>query len=276
MQPPSAVGWSDRMSTASDLRPDQATEPLVLPVEVVRVAKVSPSMVRITLAGERLHGFAARGADQWVRIFLPREGQRLPVLPTSEQWWPETCAIPEPIRPIVRNYTVRRSRPTVGELDIDIVRHGDTGPGTRWAGRARVGDRIGILDQSTTYTPQPNSPWRLLLGDESALPAIGSIVEGLPAGVRAIAFVEVPSPLDMQHFESASDLTVHWLPRTSDLRVGARVLTALRGTRLPDGCPYVFLSGEQRLVRNARRLLVGGRGYDRMAICFMSYWRLGQ
>jgi len=263
------------VSTESVLRPTLATEPLALPVEVIRVAQVSPSMVRVTLSGERLLGFASRGADQWVRIFLPREGQRRPVLPATERWWPETCAIPEPIRPIVRNYTVRRSRPTAGELDIDIVRHGECGPGTRWAGRVRVGDRIGILDQSTTYTPPPYLPWRLLLGDESALPAIGSIVEGLPAGVRAIAFVEVPSPLDTQHLESAADLTVHWLPRTPGLRVGVRVLTALRDARLPDGCPYVFLSGEQRLVRNARRLLLAGRNYDPKALCFMSYWRLG-
>jgi len=247
-----------------------------MPVEVVAVGDVSPNMVRITVAGTGLGSFPARGADHWMRIFLPQEGQAEPVLPISDQWWPETCAIPEPIRPIVRNYTVRRVRPADAELDLDVVRHGDNGPATRWAGRVRVGERIGILDESKTYTPPPDPPWRLLIGDESALPAIGSIVEGLPTGCRTVAFVEIPSPTDEQNLDTASDLTVHWLPRTTAERVGTRVLTALHEAALPDGCPYVFLAGEQRLVRNVRRHLVGHRGYSRAAICFMSYWRLSR
>lgn len=267
------------MSSAPDVLADpepvlKNTAPLTTPVEVVRIERITPNMVRITVAAEALRQFDVKGDDQWMRIFLPREGQHEPRLPTTEQWWPEICAMPEPIAPIVRNYTVRRVRPASAELDIDIVRHGDIGPATRWAGRARVGDRIGILDQSTTYAPPPDAPWRLLLGDESALPAIGSIVEGLPAGIPAVALVEIPSPPDMQELHTAADLTVHWLPRRPEERAGSRLLATLPDASLPRGCPYVFLSGEQRLVRNVRRHLTGERGYARAAICFMSYWRL--
>lgn len=247
-----------------------------MPVEVVRVSQVSPSMARITVASQGVQTFTVEGADQWIRLFLAQEGQRELVLPVTERWWPEICAMPEPIRPIVRNYTVRQARPSDGELDVDVVRHGDSGPATRWAGRAQAGDRIGILDQSSTYRPPPQAPWRLLLGDESALPAIGSIVEGLPVGARAVALIEIPTPHDIQQLDSRGDLTVHWLPRAAGERVGTRLLTAMQGATLPDGCPYVFLAGEQRLVRNARRHLVGWRGYDRAAICFMTYWRLGR
>lgn len=264
------------MSAAAGLRSELVTEPVALPVEVVRVRPRRPSLVRVTVAGEALHGFRAEGADQWLRIFLPPEGQAEPVFPTTAQWWPETCAIPESIRPIVRNYTVRRARPGDGELDIDIVLHGDTGPGTRWARQASVGDRIGVLDQSTTYAAPPDAPWRLLIGDESALPAIGSILDGLPAGTPAVAFVEVPRPQDIQPLDSAADVTVHWLPRRPHERVGSRILAALPEATLAAGSPYVFLAGEQRLVRNARRHLVGARGYPRAAVCFTSYWRLGR
>lgn len=269
------------MSAGTGVHPAQAgpaqAQPRAIPVRVMRVVPISPSMVRITLASDDLRHFSVEGADQWLRLFLPRAGQREPVLPSTEAWWPEICALDERIQPIVRNYTVRRVRPFQGELDIDVVRHGDSGPATRWAGRARVDDRIGILDQSTTYQPPLDAPWRLLLGDESALPAIGSIIEGLPPGSTAVALVEIPSPNDIQGFETAADLTVHWLPRSGDQRVGSRILHALQSElALPGGSPYVFLAGEQRLVRNVRRHLVGAWGYPRESICFMSYWRLGR
>lgn len=252
------------------------TPRLALPVEVVAVRPVTPAMVRITVAGEGLRGFAAEGGDQWLRLFLPAPGQDRPVLPRTADWWPEVCRIPDGVRPIVRNYSVRAVRPTAAELDIDIVRHGDAGPGTRWAGRAAPGDRLGVLDESTTYDPPPDTPWVLLLADESGLPALGSIVEGVPPGATVIAYVEVPSGADTQDLTSPGQLTVRWLPRADDELVGTRLLAELGAAELPPGTPYVWLAGEQRMVRQARRHLVGPRAYPKGAVCFMSYWRRGR
>ncbi|MGH3500323.1 MAG: siderophore-interacting protein, partial [Nocardioidaceae bacterium] len=117
-------------------------------VEVVRTRTVSPHMRRITLGGG-LADFAPQGADQWFRLFLPRAGQEEPVLPVTEKWWPEVLAMPEATRPTVRNYTVRAARP--GEIDVDVVLHGDEGPASRWARIADAGDRVGIMDQGVTY-----------------------------------------------------------------------------------------------------------------------------
>lgn len=252
------------------------TAPLAMPVEVVAVREVTPAMLRITVRGDGLRGFAPEGGDQWLRLFLPLPGQVEPVLPTSVDWWPEVCRIPEAVRPIVRSYSVRAVRPEAAELDIDVVRHGQSGPGTRWAGHVVPGDRLGLLDQSTTYAPPAGTPWQLLLADESALPALGSIVEGLPGGTPAIAYAEVPTADDVQELTSAAALTVHWLARQPGDAVGISLLAALQQATLPPGTPYVWVAGEQRMVRQTRRHLVGERGYPRAAVCFMSYWRRGK
>lgn len=244
--------------------------------EVVGVRDLTPAMVRITVAGADLRTFTAEGGDQWLRLFLPRDGQSEPLLPQTDDWWPEVCRLPEDVRPIVRNYSVRAARPAAGQLDIDVVRHGQGGPGSRWAGTVKAGDRVGLLDQSTTYAPPPGTPWQLLLADESALPALASIVAGAPAGTRLLAYVEVPSAADVQELGTAAAPTVHWLPRAPGDVVGGRLLAALAAADLPDGTPYVWLAGEQRLVRQARRHLVGDRGYPRDAVCFMTYWRRGR
>lgn len=247
-----------------------------MPVEVVAVGELSPSMVRITVRGDGLREYPAEGADQWLRLFLPLPGQDEPVLPTSEDWWPEVCRMPEAVRPIVRSYSVRAVRPGAAELDIDVVRHGEGGPGTRWAARVAPGQRLGLLDESTTYAPPTGTPWQLLLADESALPALGSIVEGLPAGTSALAYAEVPTAEDVQELASAGNLSMHWLAREPGEAVGARLLAALQQATLPPGTPYTWLAGEQRMVRQARRHLVGERGYPRATVCFMSYWRRGK
>lgn len=249
---------------------------VAVPVEVVRVREVTPCMLRITVSGEDLHGFPAEGGDQWLRLFLPLDGQVEPVLPTTLDWWPEVCRLPEAVRPIVRSYSVRAVRPGAAELDIDVVRHGERGPGTRWARRVAPGDRVGLLDQGTTYWPPAGTPWQLLLADESALPALCSILESRPAALPTIAYVEVPTPLDVQDLPDDADLTVHWLARRSGEDVGTRLLAVLQPAGLPAGTPYVWLAGEQRMVRQARRHLVSERGYPRAAVCFMSYWRRGR
>jgi NADPH-dependent ferric siderophore reductase len=119
------------------------------------------------------------------------------VLPTrADDWWPQIVAMPDEIRPWVRNYTVRHLRPELGELDIDFVVHGDTGPASGWAQRARSGVWVGLLDQTAPYDPPAGTRWQLLVGDETALPAISAIVENLPDGTDAQAFVEVPTPAD--------------------------------------------------------------------------------
>src|SRR5690606_37099673 len=163
-------------------RPRKAVRPdaPALLAEVRDARQVSPHMRRITLGGPDLADFAARGADQWFRLFLPRDGQQAPRLPVTRNWWQETLDMPEDTRPLVRNYTVRAARPEVSEIDVDFVLHGDSGPASRWAGRAEAGDVVGVMDQGVMFDPPADAAWRLVVGDETAPPAVAGIPDHTP------------------------------------------------------------------------------------------------
>ncbi|MQA01714.1 MAG: siderophore-interacting protein [Streptosporangiales bacterium] len=258
-------------------RPRKLARPATtaLLAEVRSAEQVTPNVRRITLGGPALADFARRGADQWFRLFLPRDDQAEPLLPSTVDWWPETLAMPDDVRPLVRNYTVRAARPELPEIDVDFVLHGDEGPASRWAGRAVAGDRVGILDQGVTFDPPATADWRLVIGDETALPAVAGILAESPADVRTLAFVELPTEADAQPLTVPANTQVTWLPRPHDTAPGALAVDAVRDQQLPSGAPYAWLAGESAMVRTLRRNLVREHGVHKSSITFTGYWRRG-
>jgi NADPH-dependent ferric siderophore reductase len=231
-------------------------------VTVTAVRRLSERMARITLAGDGVADFDYAGPDHLTRVFFPvSEDFRLPVTP---DWWPELQAMPIERRPVLRNYTVRRIDHARGEFDIDFVLHGDSGPASAWACAAKPGDRIGVLSDGAEYRPG-DADWQLLIGDESAVPAIASMVEKLRTPARVV--LEVGDELDV--LELAGPVT--WAYRSGER--GARVLEVLRGMVFPGGVPYVWVAGESKLATSVRRYLVNERAVSKERIYFCGYWR---
>ncbi|RII09599.1 Vibriobactin utilization protein ViuB [Streptomyces sp. YIM 130001] len=231
-------------------------------VTVTAVRRLSPRMARITLAGPSVRDFAYSGPDQLARVFFPVSTDFR--LPQTDRWWPELQAMPDERRPVLRNYTVRRIDRASGELDIDFVLHGDSGPASAWACSAVPGDRLGILSDGSFYRPG-DADWQLIIGDETALPAIASILEGLRTPARVL--LEVGDERDALGLAAPAT----WLYRSGPR--GSRVLEALRETPFPEGKPYVWVAGESRLATSVRRYLVDERSLDKEQIYFCGYWR---
>ncbi|MFJ5102742.1 siderophore-interacting protein [Streptomyces sp. NPDC088554] len=263
------------------------TNPLRL-IEVTRVTRISPRMTRVTFGGPALADLALTGPDQQVKLYFPRPGQTVPLLPTMGpdddvmRWYGAFQALPEEERPWSRSYTLRAHDPLRATVDIDFVLHGGTGPGagpaTSWARSAAPGAVLGMFGPSAYFaTPVPvgTTDWTLLVGDETALPAIGTLIEALPVGARALAWIEVADAAEEQRLRTAGDVTVRWLHRgTSPAGDGGPLLAAVRGARFPEGSALAWLGGEASTVRALRRHLVGERGLDRRSVHFSGYWRL--
>jgi NADPH-dependent ferric siderophore reductase len=199
----------------------------------------------------------------------------VPVLPAVDDWYGSYLALPEQVRPIMRTYTVRGRDPHSGRIDVEFILHGDSGPASAWATAARPGDLLGIIAagadddgaQARPYSPG-DADWQLLVGDATALPAIASILEQLPAGACARVFVEVPSAQDVRELNGPGDVQVTWLTGTAPVE-------AVRAAELPGGVPYAWVAGEAAMVRAVRRHLVTDRGFDARAHYFGGYWRAG-
>ncbi|MEC4020854.1 siderophore-interacting protein [Streptomyces sp. H27-D2] len=254
-------------------------------LHVLRTERLSPSMARITLGGEDLDRFADGGRDQRFKLFLPQPGQEAPVLPDErgDGWFPAWQAQDPAVRSIMRSYTVSALRQDPLELDIDFALHGTTGgPAGRWALAARPGDRISVFGPAVAdnggvdFRPPPGTDWNLITGDETAIPAVAGILDWLPAGTPAKVWIEVAHPDDRRPIPTEADAEITWLVRDPARPDRCRQLVdAVRAAELPEGTPYAWIAGESGTVKALRRHLVSERGFDRKAVKFTGYWKLG-
>ncbi len=230
---------------------------------VTAVRRVTPHLVRVTIAGPELAAIEPTGhTDTYVKLVLGELADG---------------------RPLLRAYTVRARRDAAVaasgqvEWDLDLVVHGDEGVGGPWAVRVQPGEPVTFLGPGAGYAPDLRAPWHLLVGDDAALPAIAAALEALPAGAVAHAVVEVPGPEDEQALVSAADLTLTWVHRGTGDGVGLAhaVRAAHAAGRLPAGAPHVFLHGEAGMVRDLRRWARTEVGVPRELLSASGYWRRG-
>ncbi|MFF9058431.1 siderophore-interacting protein [Streptomyces sp. NPDC014882] len=246
-------------------------------LHVVRTRRLGPSLVRVSFAGEDLRHFLSDGRDQSLSLFLPHPGQTAPVVPVElgDDWWQGWRELPDDVRAVMRSYTLRELRRDPDEIDVDFVLHTPAGPASAWAGRARAGDRVLLLgpavadNRAIRFRPPDDTDLVLLWGDETALPAIASILAALPAGQRVRAWLDVRDARDARDLVTAADAEISW-------RTDGSCLDALRAAPFPSAeRPYAWIAGESGSVKALRRHLVHERGIDRRRITFVGYWRRG-
>ncbi|BDT89383.1 siderophore-interacting protein [Nocardia cyriacigeorgica] len=254
--------------------------------EVVASKRVSPHFVRVTVGGPDLADFTPMGYDQWFRLFLRRPQQSELRLPTAANnlWYAQYLMMSKDTRPLVRNYTVRDFRPAGGgqfgehaEIDIDFVSHGDDSPASAWANNVSTGTTVGLFDEGVMYQAPEHTNWTLLVGDESALPALAGILRSAPRDLRGAAYLEIPHADDVQELGEPEGVQVHWLPRTGEsAKIGELAAATVRTAELPDTGVYGFIAGEQALASGVRRHLVNERGIPKADVTFTGYWRFGK
>lgn len=129
-----------------------------------------------------------------------------------------------------------------------------------------------------TYLPPAHAQWQLLVGDESAAPAIWAILEHSPASMAAEVFLEVPSTADVRTDISVPEgVRMHWLARNdADTRPGRLALETVKNAALRPGRFSTWVAGEAGLATGLRRHLVHDRGVPKPDITFFGYWRHGR
>ncbi|WP_156753721.1 siderophore-interacting protein [Actinokineospora pegani] len=243
---------------------------------VVGRAMVTPSTARITLTGPGLADYTPVGPEPRCKVLLPPAPGAPVVVPDGDGFWDAVRALPDAERPVVRTYTVRAARPAVAEIDVDFVLHGDHGPAARWARAAAPGDEVGLFGCLSSFDPPADSAGYLLVGDDTALPAVAGILAGAPAGLPVRALVEVDSPADEQPLPSPAAAGVTWVHRRGTRPGGEDLLlSAVRALDRVDPATYAWVAGEASMVRAVRAHLVLDRDLTRQRVYFSGYWRRG-
>ncbi|WP_438752863.1 siderophore-interacting protein [Pararhizobium sp. O133] len=234
--------------------------------------RLTPQMVRITLAGDDLAGFVSAGYDDHVKLCLPLAGQAAPVWPAG----PDAPALPEgTVASPMRDFTPRRHDAARGELVVDFAIH-EAGPATEWASAAKPGSVLGVGGPRGSFVVTDDFDWYLLIGDETALPAIGRRLEELREGVKTIVVATVAGREEEQAFCTTTMLETNWLHRPlADAGNPGYLLDAIKAVTLPDGDGYIWIAGENETVKLLRKQLVDEHGHNRAWIKAAGYWRKG-
>ncbi|MEV4429648.1 siderophore-interacting protein [Streptomyces sp. NPDC049602] len=247
--------------------------PKATEARVVHTERITPHMVRVVLGGPGLEGFEADTyTDHYVKLLFAPEGVTYPEPFDMERIRAE---FPRDQWPTTRTYTVRAWDPAHHELTIDFVVHGDEGLAGPWAARAQAGETVRFLGPGGGYTPDPAADWHLLVGDESALPAIAVALEQLTEGARAHVLIEVADAAEEQKLATGTGIDVTWLHR-GDRPSGEALVEAVTALDFPAGDVHAFVHGEAGFVKELRRHLRLDRGVARERLSISGYWRLGK
>ena len=189
-----------------------------------------------------------------------------------------------PGRMLGRAYTIRRYHAARAELEVDFVVHDETpaaqhGPAARWLEHAAPGDAVEFAGPKPGFVADPAAPWTLLVGDETALPAIFSILESLPEQAHVQAYIVIGDararlPLEGEFASHPRSEAIHWVEADTE-HAGAMMVGALSAQTMPPGTPQVFLAGEASLLKQVRTLLEGAWSLPHEAIHAKGYWTAG-
>lgn len=214
---------------------------------VVANEALTARMRRVTVRADALRGLTVRPAQDLELHLREDSGRR-----------------------VKRRYTIRHSRPDEGEVDLDVLLHGD-GAGSSWGEHASAGDELQFQGPRGKLELR-HAGYHVLCGDESALPAIAAIAEALPEDETAIAVIEVHDAAD----ELPVPGDVRWVHRgehpagTPDL-----LLPEAAKIDVPHGWAQYYLLGETRSMV-ALRALFEGRGALHDTIFVKGYWNIGR
>ncbi|GAA4004386.1 siderophore-interacting protein [Comamonas faecalis] len=229
-------------------------------VQLLARQAVSPGFVRLTLGSPALAGFVSAGFDDHVKLILPQAGQDRPNLPAIVDGRPY---IDGP-RPTMRDYTPLHFDAQNNTLQVEFAIHG-SGPAADWARSAPIGDWAGLAGPRGSMVVPADLDWHVLLGDESAMPAIERRLAELPEGTRAIVRVQVQDPADQRAWTSRAALDCVF---TDSL---ARAVDQLA---LPAGSGFVWGAGENALMQSLRAPLLA-KGADAKRMRLSAYWKRG-
>jgi NADPH-dependent ferric siderophore reductase len=231
------------------------------PATVKRVQHLTPRMVRVTFASPELADFVWNGPAAHIKLIFAAPEAAAPGAETP--------------RPTMRTYTPRRYDPATRELDVDFILHGE-GPASLWAEQAAVGQTLQIAGPGRPYVIDPAAEWFLLAGDDTAIPAISTILENLPTTAAARVFIEVIDRQDEVEIPAHPNTTVTWLHRGADVaKAGAPLEASVRAYQMPPGSGRVYVACESGAMRRIRKHLLTDRTINREHVITRGYWKLG-
>ena len=237
---------------------------------VKRTERITPNMQRITFSGDGLQGFPLDTASAYLKIAFPiPEGRSTSLKGIAKKILGRKSTA-------VRSYTVRKFEPQTNELEVDFVAHEHSGIASTWALNASVGDKVEAGGPGPKKLLKQTGDWYLIVGDMSALPAIGANLAALPADAEGYALIEILDDADRQELDSPPGVEIRWLVNPDTEKSAEIILQEIRAIGSQAGECEAWVAGELGTVRAVRSYLKSELGMQRNQFYASSYWQFGQ
>jgi len=220
---------------------------------VIRTELISPNMRRLTVGGTHLEGFPENQESAYVKLLFPSGAEK----------------------PIMRTYTIRNHRPYCNELDIDFMLHGDSGPASRWAATAQVGDRIQIAGPGGLKLIDFTADWFFMAGDMTSLPAISVNMERMPSNAAGYVVIEVLDERDIQELKAPPGIDLRWVVNPQPGIASGVLVDAVTALPWLAGRPSIWAACEFESMRLLRRYFKYERSVGKPNLYVSSYWKHG-
>ena len=255
------------MTSAPDT-PDRTARPArrQAVLTVLERTEVSPHLVRLRLGGDTFDNISSNDAtDKYVKLLFSDPAHELVPPYDLAQLREES---PEKL-PSRRTYTVREIDLEEKWLSIDFVIHDDDGIAGPWAKNAQPGDTLVLSGAGGKYAPAAESAWHLLIADHSAIPAVSSALEAMPAGAAGVVLACVTDEADRVLPAAPAGIEVRWVDSDAEL------IAAVEELEWRSGTPQVFAHGERETIKIIRTILKD-REVPRESLSISAYWARGR
>jgi NADPH-dependent ferric siderophore reductase len=246
---------------------------------VLRVERVAPPIIRVTVSGPEFEDFTSGGPADHVRVYFPDAVTGELVAPTpvgpGEDGIvrPDRASIARDFTPLPRAVDDGSSKSTV-ELDLDFFVHPDPGPASSWAESARVGDELVIVGPRGSRRAPQDIDGLILICDETSLPSVSRWVREVRPGTPIDVIASVPGPGEWvaEYLGPVPGTRVHVV--APDIS-GGTVLGALERLGPVGEGVFVWAAGEATGLVPVRRHLRRTLGLPPAQAQVSGYWRRG-
>lgn len=173
----------------------------------------------------------------------------------------------------MREYTPRSYDNEAGRLVLDFAVH-EAGPATKWALETKPGSTVTIAGPRGSAVITGVRKW-VLVGDETALPAIGRLIEEAKAGDEIIAIGAVTGSAEEQQFAGAATLDMRWVHRPALAVTDPLPIIAVLDELVLTADTFVWVAAEASVARAIKIYLTQNRNHPLPWLKAAGYWTRG-
>ena len=235
---------------------------------VVDIARRTPRLTMVVSEGDGLGSMVPADPAASIRLLLPRGHAADELeLPTHDgnvfRYADGELSTARTLTPLSAGHPDR--------MLLGVHDHG-SGRLSKWLGELELGNQVGIAGPGQAYEIDQAARRFVVAGDESALPAIGQLLEAFPDSVAVEVAIEIGSSEARTEMPEHPGCRLSWLPAQPAAEPGGALVDWVVEQPIDDDT-RLWVAGEAAAVQRIRKAM-DAAGVPRSRRNIRGYWKL--